>query len=440
MKNTEQIRKAINKNIKEFFQLREKNKFLPGRTFINYAGRCYNEKELINLVDASLDFWLSEGRFTAAFELKLKIFLKLKHCLFVNSGSSANLLAMSALTSPKLGDNRLRPGDEVITTACCFPTTVAPIIQNGLIPVFVDVELGSYNIDADVLEGAISKKTKAIFIAHTLGNPCDLDKVLRIARKYNLWLIEDNCDALGSKYKGKYTGTFGDLATLSFYPAHHITTGEGGAVLTNNLILNRIAASFRDWGRDCWCKSGKDNTCDKRFNLKYGKLPYGYDHKYVYSHIGYNLKATDLQAAIGLAQLEKLPSFISKRQKNFQILHKYLKSFEDYLILPQWLKEAQPSWFCFPLTVREGCGFSREALTGFLESKKIQTRLIFAGNILRQPAFAGIKYRIFGGLENTDQVMKNSFFIGVYPKLGNQEISYMAEQFKGFFSQRRIKK
>jgi len=435
---TERLRKEIFAKISKFYQREDKSAFIAGKTFINYAGRCFDKKEVINLVDASLDFWLTEGRFTLSFERNLSKLLSVKHALFVNSGSSANLVAISSLTSSKLKKRRLNPQDEVITTACCFPTTVAPIVQNNLLPVFVDVDTGSYNIKTENLERAVGKKTRAIFIAHAFGNPCDMDRIVKFAQRHNLWLIEDNCDALGAKYNGRYTGTFGDLATLSFYPAHHITTGEGGAVLTNNILLNRIAASFRDWGRDCWCKTGKDNTCGKRFSFSYGSLPYGYDHKYVYSHIGYNLKATDLQAAIGLAQLDKLKYFIAKRQENFKLLYRYLEEFREYLILPEWSRESEPSWFCFPVTLKEKCGFSRNELTSFLESKKIQTRLIFAGNILRQPAFKNIKFRISGTLKDTDRIMNNSFFIGLYPKIGKEEMAYIAGVFKKFFTQRRL--
>ena len=322
------------------------------------------------------------------------------------------------------------------STASCFPTTLAPVIQNNLVPVFIDVDLGNYNIQVEKIEKAISSKTKALFVAHTLGNPADMSLICRLAKKYKLWLIEDNCDALGSKYKGKRTGSFGDISTLSFYPAHHITTGEGGAVVTNDKVLNRIIRSFRDWGRDCWCESGYDDSCKKRFNFKFGKLPFGYDHKYVYSHIGYNLKATDMQAAIGVAQLKKLPDFIDRRKDNFAILYNGLKAYGKSLILPTWEKEADPAWFCFPITVREGAGFKREELTLFLEKSGIQTRLIFAGNILRQPAFMNIKHRVVGGLFNTDIVMKNSFFIGVYPGIADKEMNYIIKKFDIFFKER----
>ena len=434
MKSYRGIKKEIFDKIKELYSLKKANEsIVPGKTTIPYAGRVYDEKEIVSLVEASLDFWLTAGRFASQFEKDITRYLGAKYCIITNSGSSANLLAISALTSSKLGKRRLKHGDEVITTACSFPTTIAPIIQNNLIPVFVDVELGTYNVKVEELERAITKKTKAIFVAHTLGNPFDLASIMEIALKYDLWLIEDNCDSLGAKYNGKYTGTFGHLATFSFYPAHHITMGEGGAVFTNDDVLNRVVRSMRDWGRDCWCKTGTDNTCGKRFNQKIGKLPLGYDHKYIYSHIGYNLKITDMQAAVGVEQIKKLPKFISRRNKNFKILYEGLKKYDSYLILPEWQKNAEPSWFSFPITVREGNGFSRLDLVYFLEEAKIQTRLIFAGNILKQPAFENIKCRIVGDLDNSDIIMNQSFFIGVYPGLRQPEMSYILKQFGLFF-------
>jgi CDP-6-deoxy-D-xylo-4-hexulose-3-dehydrase len=396
----------------------------------------FNEKEIITLVNSSLDFWLTSGRYTAKFESNLGKFLGVKYSTFVNSGSSANLLAISALRSAKLKAKRLKAGDEVITTASCFPTTLAPIIQNNLVPVFVDVNLGNYNIQTEKIEKAITKRTKAIYIAHTLGNPADLDLICGLAKKYKLWFVEDNCDALGSKYKGKYTGTFGHISTLSFYPAHQITTGEGGAVITNDNTLNRIIRSFRDWGRDCWCASGDDDSCKSRFNWKFGRLPFGYDHKYVYSHIGYNLKATDMQAAIGVEQLKKLPGFIKRRKENFLRLYQGLKIYDHSLILPECEKIADPAWFCFPITIKAKASFKREEFTLFLENSGIQTRLIFAGNVLRQPAFINIKHRVVGGLDNTDLVMKNSFFIGVYPGIGKSQIDYIIKKFNTFFKGR----
>lgn len=434
MKRSEnRIRQEIFSSIKKFYKIHYEHKARPNIMQIPYAGRVFDEMELINLVDASLEFWLTAGKYSREFENGLAKFLGIKYASLVNSGSSANLLAISTLTSPKLGNKRLKPGDEVITTASCFPTTLAPIIQNNLVPVFVDVELGNYNIKVDNIEKAISRKTKAIFVAHTLGNPVDVKAILDISRKYKLWFLEDNCDALGSKYNGDYTGTFGHISTLSFYPAHHITTGEGGAVITNDTRLNKIINSFRDWGRDCWCESGSDDNCRKRFNWKFGTLPFGYDHKYIYSHIGYNLKMTDMQAAIGVEQLKKLSDFIKIRKKNFSKLYAGLKAYEDKLVLPAWQYKAEPSWFCFPVTVRENAGFMREKLTIFLEKARIQTRLIFAGNILRQPAFQDIKFRISGSLKNTDKIMNNSFFVGVYPGLNESDIKYIINQFSVFF-------
>jgi len=433
MKTEKQIRKHIFEKVKELYKLRKgQEKFISGKTRVNYAGRVYNEKEIINLVDASLDFWLTTGRYAKKFEKEFAKFLGAKYCLLTNSGSSANLLAISALTSPKLGKKRLKPGNEVITTACGFPTTLNPIFQNNLIPVFVDIDLGTYSIQIDKLEKAISKKTKAIFIAHTLGNPVNLNKILKIAKKHKLWLIEDNCDALGSKYKNKHTGTFGDISTYSFYPAHQITMGEGGAVVTNNLLLKKIIVSFRNWGRDCWCEPGYDNTCGKRFNQQFGKLPFGYDHKYVYSHIGYNLKITDMQAAIGTAQLAKLPSFIKKRRENFNELYKFFKQYKKYFILPQLEKNSKPCWFGFTLLVKETAPFNRDEIVKYLEKNKIATRMLFGGNLTKQPAYQNTKYRIFDFLKNTDLVMNNLFWLGVYPGLNKEMLGYIKKSFKEF--------
>jgi len=431
------MKNRIAKLAKDYYQLyHKKRKFIPGKSRIGYAGRVFDEKELASLINASLEFWLTAGRFTKDFEQGLAEFLGLKYCSLTNSGSSANLLAVSALTSTKLKSRQLKPGDEVITTASCFPTTLTPVLQNNLKPVFVDVGIGDYNILVDRIENAVSKKTRAIIFAHTLGNPVNMSRVMKIVRKHKLWLIEDNCDSLGSKFNNKYTGTFGHISTSSFYPAHLLTMGEGGAVLTNDPLLRQLVLSFRDWGRDCWCESGKDNTCRKRFSRKYGKLPLGYDHKYVYSHIGYNLKPTDLQSAIGVAQLNKLNSFIAKRKSNFKTLYQALKKFEDFIILPKWDKKADPAWFAFPLSVRPESGLKRAELVKFLEEVGIQTRQIFAGNILRQPGFSGISCRRSGGLKNTDFIMNNSFFIGVYPGLGTKEINYMIDKFNQFFKQR----
>ena len=433
MRYKKEIREEIFNKVKEIYRSRKnQEKFTPGKTRINYAGRVYDEKEMIALVDASLDFWLTVGRYAKQFEEEFAKFLGVKYCLLANSGSSANLLAISALTSPKLKEKRLKYGDEVITTACGFPTTVNPIIQNNLIPVFIDVNLGTYNIQVDKIEDAITEKTKAIFIAHTLGNPVNLDKIRKIVKKYNLWFIEDNCDALGSKYKGKYTGTFGHISTCSFYPAHHITMGEGGAVLSNNLELKKIIASFRDWGRDCWCGPGKDNTCGKRFEWQLGKLPFGYDHKYIYSHLGYNLKIADMQAAVGCAQLGKLPSFIKKRQENWYKLYEIFKGYEEYFILPKHSKETEPSPFGFALTIKDKAPFKRSDIVNFLENNNIQTRMIFAGNIIRQPCMEEANYKVVGDLKNTDKIMNDTFWLGVYPGINDEMIEYIRKKVERF--------
>jgi CDP-6-deoxy-D-xylo-4-hexulose-3-dehydrase len=432
----EQLRRDIHKKVAEIYELRKSSeKFHPGQDSVNYAGRVYDEKEMTSLVDSALDFWLTAGRYADSLEKRLASFLGVKHCLLTNSGSSANLLAVSALTSPKLGDRRLKPGDEVITTACGFPTTLNPILQNQLIPVFVDVELGNYNIKVDLIEGAISEKTKAICIPHTLGNPFNIDKISAITQKHNLWLIEDNCDALGSRFNNQYTGSFGDLSTLSFYPAHHITMGEGGAVLINDPLLKEIVASFRDWGRDCWCDPGHDDTCGRRFSWQLGSLPYGYDHKYIYSHIGYNLKVTDMQAAVGLRQLEKLPDFIQSRIKNFKILQGLFREYENYLILPQVVEGAEPSWFGFPILVKDEAPFDRDDMVNFLEKNKIATRMLFGGNLTRQPAYEDINFRLAGSLENTDLVMNNLFWIGVYPGINEEKMDYVISMVKKFFTE-----
>lgn len=428
----DELRNEIVEKVKQYYRQKKETQFVPGQSMVNYAGRVYDEEEMALLVDASLDFWLTAGRYAKQFEAEFAKFLGVKHCLLTNSGSSANLLAISSLTSPKLGERRLNPGEEVITTACGFPTTLNPIIQNNLIPVFIDVELGTYDIQTDLLEDAITDKTKAIFISHTLGNPADLSTVAEIAQDHRLWLIEDNCDALGSRYDGKYTGTFGDLSTFSFYPAHHMTMGEGGAVLTDNNDLKKIILSFRDWGRDCWCDTGQDNSCCKRFSWQLGQLPYGYDHKYTYSHIGYNLKVTDMQAAIGVAQLKKLPQFIEKRKENFQILFDGLKAYEKYLLLPSATQNSDPCWFGFPIMIRENAQFNRKDLVDYLENNKIATRMLFGGNMLKQPAYTDIKYRIVGGLDNTDRVMNDLFWIGVYPGLTKEMIDYILTKFQNF--------
>ncbi|MGA8532328.1 MAG: lipopolysaccharide biosynthesis protein RfbH, partial [Acidobacteriaceae bacterium] len=396
------------------------------------SGKVIDAADLSAVVDSALDCWFTTGRFAEDFERKLARFVGVRCASLVNSGSSANLVALSALTSPKLGDRRLLPGDEVITVAAGFPTTLNPIIQNRLIPVFVDVTVPGYEIDASQLEAARSDKTKAVMIAHTLGNVFDLDAVTAFARKYNLWLIEDCCDALGSTWKGRKVGTFGDIATVSFYPAHHITMGEGGAVLTDKPSLQLLIESFRDWGRDCWCHTGKDNTCGKRFEWQLGTLPCGYDHKYTYSHIGYNLKATDMQAALGASQIEKLPTFIERRKENFRYLHAALRPLEEFLILPEATPGSDPSWFGFPIGVRESAPFRRDELIRALEAQKIGTRLLFGGNLLRQPAYEGCDYRVIGNLPNTDFVMNNVFWIGVYPGLSRSMLDFVAETISEF--------
>lgn len=420
------IRKEIFIKIKKMFGTNKKRReFVPGKTLINYAGRVYDEKEVINLVDASLDFWLTSGRYAREFEKSLAELLGVQYCILTNSGSSANLLAISALTSPMLGEKRLKYGDEVITIASGFPTTLNPIIQNNLVPVFVDIEIGTYNIDVSKIEKAITNKTKAIFIAHTLGNPVEIEKILKISKKYGLWFVEDNCDALGSKYKGKYTGTFGHISTCSFYPAHHITMGEGGAVMTNIPMLRRIILSFRDWGRDCWCEPGHDNTCGKRFGRQSGRLPFGYDHKYIYSHIGYNLKITDMQAAIGCAQLKKLNKFIKARKRNFYYLYNHIKKYDKYFVLPQATEHSDPSWFGFPILVKENSPFTRNDAVNYLEKNKIATRMLFGGNLTKQPAYQGIKFKVVGGLQNSDLIMNNLFWIGVYPGITKKHIEFI---------------
>lgn len=434
MKNSEEkLRKEIFQKVKKFYQLKhQKKKFIAGETQVHYSGRVFDSNELINLVDSSLDFRLTTDRFAKQFEYEFEKFLGVKYVLLANSGSSANLLAVSALTSQKLGEKRLKAGDEVITTACGFPTTLNPLIQNNLKPVFIDVDLGTYNIQVDKIEEAISKKTKAIIFAHTLGNPGNLQKIMELVKKYNLWFIEDNCDALGSKYNGQYTGTFGHISTFSFYPAHHISTGEGGALATNDAQLKLTIESFRDWGRDCWCMPGYDNTCQKRFSWQLGDLPYGYDHKYIYSHIGYNLKMTDMQAAIGVAQLKKISGFINKRKNNFKKLYENLKKYENFLILPQATENSEPSWFGFLITIREDAPFKRNEMVNFLENNKIATRMLFGGNLLRQPAYKNIDCRIFGDLKNSDLIMNNSFLVGVYPGITESMLEYTIKTFDSF--------
>jgi len=406
--------------------------FAPGQTVVPPSGKVIGVEELKNMVDASLDGWLTTGRFNELFEKKLAQFIGVQYAITVNSGSSANLVAFSALTSPKLGERAIKQGDEVIGVAAGFPTTVNPILQFGAVPVFVDVDPLTHNIDASKIEAAISPKTKAIMLAHSLGNPFNLDIVIALCKKYNLWLVEDCCDALGTTYKGQMVGTFGDIATLSFYPAHHITMGEGGAVFTNNNELKQIAESFRDWGRDCYCPPGKDNTCGKRFCWKLGDLPEGYDHKYTYSHLGYNLKITDMQAACALAQLEKAPVFIQTRKDNFAFLRERLQTCAEFLQLPEATPGSDPSWFGFPITVKENSPVSRLDLTTYLDQNKIGTRLLFAGNLTRQPYMVGAKYRVSGDLVNTDNVMNNTFWIGVQPALTREMLEYVVVQIETF--------
>jgi CDP-6-deoxy-D-xylo-4-hexulose-3-dehydrase len=403
--------------------------FVPSQSPVPVSGRVFDEAELQSLVDSSLDFWLTTGRFAAEFEKSFARFLGVRCAVLVNSGSSANLVALSCLTSPKLGERRLKPGDEVITVAAGFPTTVNPIIQNQLIPVFLDVTLPTFQVDVKQLESALSEKTRAIMIAHTLGNPFDLDRVVEFAKKHRLWLIEDCCDALGSTYKDRKTGTFGDIATFSFYPAHHLTMGEGGCVVTESPLLKTLIESFRDWGRDCWCEPGKDNTCGKRFGWQLGELPCGYDHKYTYSHIGYNLKLTDMQAAVGVAQLKKLPAFIESRKINFRTLVEGLRDLEDFFVFAEPTPGSDPSWFGLPIAIRTDAPFSRDTLIRFLEERKIATRLVFAGNLTRQPAYEKVQYRTISDLAVSDLVMNRSFWVGVYPGLRPEQISHIINSF-----------
>jgi len=435
MSAADSLRQEILEKVKEYYQsaFADKKEFKPGDR-IGYGGRIFDEKEMVTLVDSALDFWLTTGRYAERFEDEFAKFLGVRYSLITNSGSSANLLAFMCLTSPKLGDKRIRRGDEVITVAAAFPTTVAPIIQFGAVPVFVDVSIPTYNIDVTQLEAALSDKTRAVMVAHTLGNPFDLQAVKAFCDKHKLWLIEDNCDALGSRYQlngeWKYTGTIGHIGTSSFYPPHHMTMGEGGAVYTNDAQLKLILASFRDWGRDCWCASGKDNTCNKRFGHDFAELPHGYDHKYVYSHFGYNLKVTEMQAAVGCAQLEKLPFFIEARKQNWQTLYDGLKDLSDKFILPQATQNASPSWFGFLIMIREGAGISRERIVSHLEKNGVQTRMLFAGNLIKHPAFdemraSGQGYRVIGNLQNTDAIMNQAFWIGVYPGMDQARLAFM---------------
>ncbi len=438
-KNEEQAREEIKEMVSEYYkQFKRNDKPFKAGDRITYAARVFDEKEMCALTDAALDFWLTTGRFSDEFEKKFAEWLGVKYAHLVNSGSSANLIAFSVLTAPELGDRAIRRGDEVITVACGFPTTVTPILQYGAVPVFVDVTIPQYNIDATRLEEALSDKTKAVMIAHTLGNPFDLSAVKAFCDKHNLWLVEDNCDALGSEYtingETRFTGTWGDIGTSSFYPPHHMTMGEGGCVYTNNAKLNRLILSFRDWGRDCICPSGRDNFCGHRYDGQYGELPRGYDHKYVYSHFGYNLKVTDLQAAIGCEQLKKFPEFIKRRRHNWERLHNALKAAEDKLILPQAAENSNPSWFGFLITLRDGVSLSREQVVRYIEDKNVQTRMLFSGNLIKHPCFDEIRgtdaYRVAGSLSETDRIMNNTFWVGVYPGMTDEMIDYMAQVIK----------
>jgi CDP-4-dehydro-6-deoxyglucose reductase, E1 len=427
------IRKEIISKTREFYQSHFAHKeFIPGKTRINYAGRVFDEKEIINAVEASLDFWLTEGRFSESFAEKISDFLGVEHVLLTNSGSSANLLALGALTSEKLGGKRLKSGDEVISVAAGFPSTVTPVIQYGLIPVLVDVNIPTYNIDVNMLNKAVTSKTKCIFLAHTLGNPFDIDAIMQIARAHDLWVIEDNCDAFGSKYKEQKTGTFGHMSTISFYPAHHITTGEGGAICTSSQQLAAIMSSLRDWGRDCYCAGGENNTCGKRFSQQFGNLPLGFDHKYVYSEIGYNMKMTDIQAAIGAAQIDKLLEFCEKRKANFREWIRIFSKYPDYFILPEPTEGSDPAWFAFIVTLKERTPFTHDELTRHLNDNLIETRNLFAGNITKQPGFVNRKWRIADNLNNTDYIMNNTFFLGTYPGLTKKMLDYVEDVLDAF--------
>ena len=436
------LKEEIFEKVKKYYEIvHADRKFVPGKSRIHYAGRVYNEEEMINMVDSILDFWITLGPYGDKLEKGLSDYLGVKEAILVNSGSSANLISLSALMSNQTED-RILPGDEIITPAVTFPTTFAPILQNGLIPVVVDCELGTYNIDPNKLEEAISPKTKAMIIPHTFGNPCDMDKIMEICSRYNLFLIEDACDAFGAKYDGKFVGTFGDFSTLSCYPAHHISMGEGGAIFTNDSNLARIARSMRDWGRDCYCRGdvSPNGSCGKRFEYKITleNQVINYDHRYVYSNVGYNLKPTDIQAAMGLAQLKKAKLFVEKRRLNFNRIYERLKNYEEIFILPCWVEKAEPSWFAFPITIRQDSKFERKELLNFLENANIETRLVFAGNILRQPAFKDIKCRVIGGLANSDLVTSNAFFVGVYPGLDDERINYILEKIEDFIELKHV--
>lgn len=437
--NADELRAEIKRLVKEYYDVRfgtapgpEQGKIRQ----VRYAGRVFDQDEIVNLVDSSLDFWLTEGRYAKAFTTAFKDYLGVRHAFAVNSGSSANLLALTALTSRLLGPKRLKKGNEVITVAAGFPTTVNPIIQNGLIPVFVDVEPGNYNMLVEQARRAITADTRAIMLAHTLGNPFRIDEIMKLAEEYDLWVVEDCCDALGSTYKDKKTGTFGHVSTFSFYPAHHITTGEGGMVCTDDPLIAKAVRSFRDWGRDCSCEGGQNDRCGCRFTKQYGELPAGYDHKYVYSHIGYNLKMTDMQAAIGCAQMEKLPRFIERRKENFRLWEKGFKAFGKYFLLPVAEPDSDPAWFAYPVTVKEDAGFSRTELTGYLSRNGVETRNLFAGNMVKQPAYLQVEKRIVGNLENTDVIMERTFFLGTYPGLASDQIVYSLECIRAFLKEK----
>ena len=430
MNNNSEIENFVKKILSE---KKIKNSFIPGETLIPPSGKLIGHEEVTNMVMASFDGWLTTGRFNSEFQKKLSEFLNVKHLITVNSGSSANLVAFSSLTSHLHKDRAIKPGDEVISVAAGFPTTVNPIFQNGAVPVFVDIKLPTYNIDEELIEEAITKKTKAIMLAHTLGNPFNLNKIGEICKKYNLWLVEDNCDALGSKYNNKFTGTFGDVATLSFYPAHHITMGEGGAIFTNNSRIKRVSESFRDWGRDCYCEPGEENTCKKRFEWQLGKLPLGYDHKYIYSHIGFNMKITDMQAACGLGQLKSLENFIEKRKTNVLFLKKQLIELQDEIHLPEAEINSDPSWFGFPITIKKESKFKRTDLIKKLTESKIGTRLLFSGNLTKQPAYLSKNFIVHGKLDTTDLIMNNTFWLGIQPAIGEEELSFVAKTLKEFF-------
>jgi len=441
MKSEKQLREEISGLVKDYYQVKFGDRaFVPGKSPIRYAGRVFDEKEIQSLVDSSLDFWLTEGRYAEEFQAQFAEFVGTEYAILTNSGSSANLLAFTALTSELLGEKRLKAGDEVISVAAGFPTTVNPIIQNNLVPVFCDVDIGTYNINLEQLKKAIGPKTRAIFLAHTLGNPYDLDAIVELVKEHDLWLIEDCCDALGSTYKGKHVGTFGHVATCSFYPAHHITIGEGGMIFTDDEVIARSVTSFRDWGRDCYCHGGENNTCGKRFSGQYGTLPKGYDHKYVYSHIGYNLKVTDMQAAIGVEQMKKLPQFVERRKENFRAWTAGFQKWTDKFVLPRATAGSDPSWFAFPVTVKTDAGFTRTELTDYLATQHIETRNLFAGNLLRQPAYLNITHRVAAPLKNTDIIMSDTFFLGTYPGLSQEQIDHSLTLIGEFVASRSLKR